>query len=596
MLKQTMVIFQKILRRCLEILYIPRIMENENQTQSTMETEKQGGFSFSIKKKIPAQKLQGSSFAEKVVKDEEKTDFIVAFNENKVESLEPEEEEKELVIPLIQKNRWHGHDAQAEETSRSHEKKKSSINQKKKLLDGESMSGLDKEAVNEIMKETRDYNETWNERDKEGQTLTIPLLMVNKPPEGYETDDKLDVSIRPDEAEEADYDSVPITSFGMAMLRGMGWKETEGIGNKMKKVVQPIEAVSRPKGQGLGAERGPSKKKATNKSQEGELEEEAEGFVKGAGVLVKSGPHRNLYGLIEGFDEDNARLMIKLAISGQTTTISQFNAQAVSKSEYKKYAKDLGKFSEGHDVLQKQQDKEKEREAERDRRKRRDDSHRKEKSDSDKHKTDERDRRKHRDRRDDGYDDRWDDRHDDKEPRDKDRRRHREENGMDSKKSHDRKRRREERRENEDSDESKKRKQGEKKQDKSSDQSSNHWLRPDLRVRFIDRTYKSGRYYNTKVHVVDVVRRDICSCRTDEGKLLEDISENMLETLIPRTEPGYIMVVQGKYTGQVGTILNKDKRKCEADVQMLRDRDQIVKLSYDSICEYVGDIQMAEDL
>lgn len=60
-------------------------MENENQTQSTMETEKQGGFSFSIKKKIPAQKLKGSSFADKVVKDEEKTDFIVAFNENKVE-------------------------------------------------------------------------------------------------------------------------------------------------------------------------------------------------------------------------------------------------------------------------------------------------------------------------------------------------------------------------------------------------------------------------------------------------------------------------------------------------------------------------------
>lgn len=47
---------------------------------------------------------------------------------------------------------------------------------------------------------------------------------------------------------------------------------------------------------------------------------------------------------IEGTDEDNSRLVIKLAINGQVITLSQFNAQAVSKSEYKKYAKDLGKL------------------------------------------------------------------------------------------------------------------------------------------------------------------------------------------------------------------------------------------------------------
>jgi len=29
--------------------------------------------------------------------------------------------------------------------------------------------------------------------------LTIPLLMRNKVPEGFETDDRLDVSLRPDE-------------------------------------------------------------------------------------------------------------------------------------------------------------------------------------------------------------------------------------------------------------------------------------------------------------------------------------------------------------------------------------------------------------
>ncbi len=34
---------------------------------------------------------------------------------------------------------------------------------------------------------------------------------------------------------EEDYDQVPIEQFGMAMLRGMGFTEEEGIGDKMKK-------------------------------------------------------------------------------------------------------------------------------------------------------------------------------------------------------------------------------------------------------------------------------------------------------------------------------------------------------------------------
>lgn len=37
------------------------------------------------------------------------------------------------------------------------------------------------------------------------------------------------------QANEANYEEVPIEQFGMAMLRGMGWKEGEGIGKKSKK-------------------------------------------------------------------------------------------------------------------------------------------------------------------------------------------------------------------------------------------------------------------------------------------------------------------------------------------------------------------------
>ena len=49
-----------------------------------------------------------------------------------------------------------------------------------------------------------------------------------KIPEGYETDEKINTDLRPEESTIEDYEEVPLEQFGMAMLRGMGWKEGEG--------------------------------------------------------------------------------------------------------------------------------------------------------------------------------------------------------------------------------------------------------------------------------------------------------------------------------------------------------------------------------
>lgn len=47
-----------------------------------------------------------------------------------------------------------------------------------------------------------------------------------------------------------------------------------------------------------------------------------------------------------------------------------------------------------------------------------------------------------------------------------------------------------------------------------------HWVRPHLKVKIIDRSYKEGRYYSSKVIVDDVLPGSIV-CRTDSGRLLE---------------------------------------------------------------------------
>ena len=42
------------------------------------------------------------------------------------------------------------------------------------------------------------------------------------------------------QAEGADYDEMPIDKFGLAMLRGMGWKEGQGIGKRHERYRQFI--------------------------------------------------------------------------------------------------------------------------------------------------------------------------------------------------------------------------------------------------------------------------------------------------------------------------------------------------------------------
>lgn len=55
----------------------------------------------------------------------------------------------------------------------------------------------------------------------------------------------------------------------------------------------------------------------------------------------------------------------------------------------------------------------------------------------------------------------------------------------------------------------------------------------------------------SQVVIEDVIGPGECICRTDEGKVLENISISMLETVIPKHDPAYIMVVSGKHVGKV---------------------------------------------
>merc|ERR1719511_578251 len=133
------------------------------------------------------------------------------------------------------------------------------------------------------------------------------------------------------------------------MLRGMGWKAGDGIGKTRKGVTAPVEAAVRPKGLGLGADRSVKikdvKQKPLKPGDKRPEEEESLVLKTGAHVVVESGKHKDLYGVVEGLDEDNCRVVVKLSISSAAVSVPQAVVKVVTRKDYEKYSKYLNKGS-----------------------------------------------------------------------------------------------------------------------------------------------------------------------------------------------------------------------------------------------------------
>ncbi|XP_061187487.1 G-patch domain and KOW motifs-containing protein-like [Saccostrea echinata] len=513
--------------------------------------------SFGFSKKFEKKDLSKSVAAENEKKEDDSIDYVTSVDNKTIKGSKPEKEKKEYVIPLIKKNDW-----------------RSGLKSDKQRDEAED------EAVKEIIEDAARKNEAWKEQGKVDNTdLAIPLLMQNKVPEGFETDEKLDVSLRPDEPEEADYEEIPIESFGVAMLKGMGWKEGDGIG-KNKKNFTPVVATLRPKGLGLGADISEAKQAKWNGEDKGkDKEEEILTVKKGAYCVLTKGANKDLYGVIEGLDEDNARVMVKLTLSGKIVTQSQYGIRLVRKKEYVKYSKYLNK---GKSDEYKEKESQKNGSRKRSRSRSRERSHKK----SHRHRSRSKDRshrqrsrsrskeRSHRhvkgDRR---KENRERGRSNEREERNGERRLHEEE------KSH-----REDRRTQDYEDR-------EEQVSRRVQTFSEIWARPQIRVRIIDKNYKKGNYYKNKVTVLDVPGPENCICKTEDGKVLEGLSQLQLETVIPKSDRAFVLIVSGKFRGQLGEVMSRNKKKSTAAVQLLQDRDSVLNISYDHICEFVGDIQ-----
>lgn len=66
-----------------------------------------------------------------------------------------------------------------------------------------------------------------------------------------------------------------------------------------------------------------------------------------------------------------------------------------------------------------------------------------------------------------------------------------------------------------------------------------------------------------------------------------EISENWLETVIPKVRGGRMMIVSGNRRGSIAVLEAKDKKKHKVLARIIA-TGEIVSMSFDEVCEYLG--------
>ena len=284
-------------------------------------------------------------FNPSAINNDDQPEFIQDLNNGVIQSDKPSAKKQELVI-AAQPNAHH-----------KFFKLKTSLRQaaiSNTTPSDEAVNQLDNDAKRALVLEAQEANEAWNERNENGtiHVHTIEQDSVNTFTNNLGSDENaIDKVDEGKEIENADYEQVPIEEFGMAVLRGMGYKEDAGLGISNKKQVDVFVPESRPRGLGLGADRKILEKMNHLKrdlKKSGINEKDDLCFEKGAFVLIEKGPHSDLYGTIESIEEDLVRFTVSLAIGGtnrkkETISISQYNVKLVTEKEFLKYSKYVNK-------------------------------------------------------------------------------------------------------------------------------------------------------------------------------------------------------------------------------------------------------------
>ncbi|CAK0782938.1 hypothetical protein CVIRNUC_006133 [Coccomyxa viridis] len=114
------------------------------------------------------------------------------------------------------------------------------------------------------------------------------------------------------------------------------------------------------------------------------------------------------------------------------------------------------------------------------------------------------------------------------------------------------------------------------------------WLAEHILVKIIDKRLQGGRLYLKRGEVVDVPQPTSCSIVVAETcEKLSGVLQSQLETVVPKEECRRVLVVLGGFRGQRAKLLRRDSQAGTAVVQLTADYSA-QELSFDEVSEYVG--------
>ncbi|XP_074023137.1 LOW QUALITY PROTEIN: G-patch domain and KOW motifs-containing protein-like [Numenius arquata] len=157
------------------------------------------------------------------------TDFLTAVEDRELLSVRPAPPPpKELIIPLIPSHRWRNPEPPPAPGEPGHAPSPSPAPDADhapspdSAPSGDPPMSVEAQAVQELIQEARQSQEQGE--GPPGPPISIPLQLGDR-----------DDAPRPQPGPQ-DYEAVPVEAFGLAMLRGMGWSQGEGIGRTFKRL------------------------------------------------------------------------------------------------------------------------------------------------------------------------------------------------------------------------------------------------------------------------------------------------------------------------------------------------------------------------
>ena len=112
------------------------------------------------------------------------------------------------------------------------------------------------------------------------------------------------------------------------------------------------------------------------------------------------------------------------------------------------------------------------------------------------------------------------------------------------------------------------------------------WVIPNIRVRVITKKLGSNQYKEKGI-VVDVTHfGSVATLHMSNGQVLDQVPERYLETALPKAG-GNVIVLSGKSKLAKGTLLDRDSKSGKGIIQVFEDMS-ILKLSLDDLAEWVG--------